>query len=76
MSKRASERYTTVQDMAEDLRMFLHTVGGTGSPLALAVPIAAPRINPGSRSASAYLPAIRLRSATDQDRPEGAAIVR
>ena len=34
------------------------------------------RINPGSRSAPAHLPAIRLRSATDQDRAEGAAILR
>src|SRR5262249_17354378 len=27
MMKRASERYTTARDMAEDLRLFLHTAG-------------------------------------------------
>src|SRR5271166_1447031 len=33
MSKRASDRYTTGRDMAEDLRFFLQTVPGTTSPL-------------------------------------------
>ena len=40
MSKRASERYTTARDMAEDLRLFLQTAGGTVSPAAPAVPVA------------------------------------
>src|ERR1017187_4017705 len=34
MSKRASERYSTAKDMAEDLRLFLQTAGGAVSPLA------------------------------------------
>src|ERR1017187_8803281 len=34
LSKRASERYTTAKDMAEDLRLFLQTTGGAVSPLA------------------------------------------
>jgi serine/threonine protein kinase/formylglycine-generating enzyme required for sulfatase activity/tetratricopeptide (TPR) repeat protein len=45
LSKRASERYSTAKDMAEDLRLFLQTLGGTGSPLAPAVTVARP---PGS----------------------------
>ena len=77
MSKRASDRYTTAKDMAEDLRLFLQTTGGTVSPVAPAVPVShAARINPGIRSTPAHIQAIRLRPATDQDRPEGAAILR
>ena len=34
------------------------------------------RINPGIRSTPGHIPAIRLRPATDQDRPQRAAIVR
>ena len=30
LSKRASERYTTAKDMAEDLRLFLQTAGRHG----------------------------------------------
>jgi eukaryotic-like serine/threonine-protein kinase len=41
MSKRASERYTAVKDMAEDLRMFLQAAAGTAS-LAPAAPTARP----------------------------------
>jgi eukaryotic-like serine/threonine-protein kinase len=33
LSKRASERFTTAKDMAEDLRLFLQTVAGPLSPL-------------------------------------------
>ena len=33
LAKRASERYTTARDMAEDLRFFLQTVAGTTSPV-------------------------------------------
>ena len=77
LSKRASERYTTAKDMAEDLRVFLQTAGGTVSPAALAVPDATP---PGSTLEPLHsrrpLQAIRLRPATDQDRPERAAILR
>jgi eukaryotic-like serine/threonine-protein kinase len=42
LSKRASERYSTAKDMAEDLRMFLQSIVGTVSPLAPAVPAAQP----------------------------------
>ena len=77
LSKRASERYSTAKDMAEDLRLFLQATGGTVSP---GVPAAADehptRINPGIRSNPGHIQAIRLRPATDQDRPERAAIVR
>ena len=45
LSKRATERYNTALDMAEDLREFLKTAGGSVSPAAPAVPIAPP---PGS----------------------------
>lgn len=34
LSKRASERYSTAKDMAEDLRQFVQTAGGTVSPAA------------------------------------------
>ena len=34
LSKRASERYSTAKDMAEDLRVFLQTTAGTTSPVA------------------------------------------
>ena len=40
LSKRASERYSTAKDMAEDLRLFLQTPGGTVSPAAAAGPTA------------------------------------
>ena len=77
LSKRASERYSTAKDMAEDLRLFLQTTGGTVSPARPCGSRQHPtRIDPGSRSTPAHLQAIRLRPATDQDRPEGAAILR
>ncbi len=44
MSKRASERYSTARDMAEDLRLFLQTAGDSGSPVAPG----APSVLPGS----------------------------
>ncbi len=42
LSKRASERYSTAKDMAEDLRMFLQSKVGSVSPFAPAVPVAYP----------------------------------
>ena len=45
MSKRASERYTTARDMAEDLRDFLQTAARHVSPGRPAVPVSLP---PGS----------------------------
>ncbi|MFI5387152.1 MAG: protein kinase, partial [Fimbriimonadales bacterium] len=53
LSKRASERYTTARDMAEDLRLFLQTNGGSVSP---AAPAAATSTPPGSTLESAPLP--------------------
>ena len=77
LSKRASERYSTAKDMAEDLRLFLQTAGGAVSPAAPCGSHEHPaRINPGIRSTSTHLQAVRLRPATNQDRPERAAILR
>ena len=76
MSKRVSERHSTAKDLAEDLRLFLQTTGGTVSPLRPGGrPEPFPRINPGIGSGADHVQAIRLRPATDQDRPERAAIV-
>ncbi len=63
MSKRASERYTTARDMAEDLRLFLQAEGGAVSPAIPAAPISTP---PGSTLESAPLPATSRRSDSDQ----------
>ena len=38
LSKRASERYSTAKDMAEDIRLFLQAAGGIVSPGALRLP--------------------------------------
>jgi eukaryotic-like serine/threonine-protein kinase len=64
LSKRASERYNTAKDMAEDLRLFLQTTGGTVSPLAPAVPVA----QPGSTLESAP-PAPTSRQSDSDQRP-------
>jgi eukaryotic-like serine/threonine-protein kinase len=40
LSKRASERYSTAKDMAEDLREFLRIAGGTVSPAPIGTPSA------------------------------------
>ena len=53
LSKRASERYTTATDMAEDLRLFPQTVAG--SPPAVAtqgVVSPPPRLDPGSHTSA------------------------
>ncbi len=75
LSKRASERYSTAKDMAEDLRLFLQTAGGTVSPGTPAVPVP----QPGSTLEAAPLPATSRQfdsvPATDQDRPKRAAIL-
>ena len=63
LSKRASERYSTARDMAEDLRLFLQTAGGTVSPGAPAVPTSTP---PGSTLESAPLPPTSRQSDSDQ----------
>jgi eukaryotic-like serine/threonine-protein kinase len=61
LSKRASERYNTAKDMAEDLRSFLRSPGGTGSPPAPAVSV----IPPGSTLKAAPLPSTSRRSDSD-----------
>ncbi len=63
MSKRASDRYTTGRDMAEDLREFLRTEGGTVSPIAPAVSIALP---PGSTQEVTPVPSTSKQSDSDQ----------
>ena len=62
LSKRASERYSTAKDMAEDLRLFLQTTGGTVSPAAPAVPIATP---PGSTQEAPPIPSTSKQSDSD-----------
>ena len=63
MSKRASERFTTARDMAEDLRLFLQTGGGTVSPLAPSVPVSTP---PGSTLEASAPPITSPQSDSDQ----------
>jgi serine/threonine protein kinase len=65
LSKRASERYSTAKDMAEDLRVFLQTAGGTALPAALAVPTSTP---PGSNLEAAAPPPTSRQSDSDQPR--------
>src|SRR5262249_26363313 len=62
LAKRASERYTTAKDMAEDLRPFLQTVAGTVSPAAPSVPEA----QPGSTLEAAPLLSTSRPSDSDQ----------
>src|SRR5271157_2164070 len=63
LSKRASDRYTTGRDMAEDLREFLKTADGPVSPAALAVAIA---IAPGSTQEATPVPSTSKQSDSDQ----------
>jgi len=62
MARRASERYTTARDMADDLRLSVQTAGETVWSLAPAVPLA----QPGSTVEATPLPLTRLRSDSDQ----------
>ncbi len=61
LSKRASERFSTAKDMAEDLRLFLQSPVGTVSPLAPAFPVA----QPGSTLESAPPPPTSRQSDSD-----------
>jgi serine/threonine protein kinase/formylglycine-generating enzyme required for sulfatase activity/tetratricopeptide (TPR) repeat protein len=61
LSKRASERYYTAKDMAEDLRLLLQTTEVTDSPLAPAVPVG----QPGSTLEAAPLPSTSQQSDSD-----------
>jgi eukaryotic-like serine/threonine-protein kinase len=63
LSKRASERYSTGKDMAEDLGLFLQAAGGTASSGARAVLASTP---PGSTLESAPLPDASRQSDSDQ----------
>jgi len=63
LAKRATERYSTAKDMAEDLRLFLQTAGGGVSPAAPTAPTSSP---PGSTLESAPLPATSRQSESDQ----------
>ncbi len=63
MSKRASDRYTTARDMAEDLREFVKIAGGTVLPVPLAVPSATP---PGSTQEVTPVPSTSKQSDSDQ----------
>jgi serine/threonine protein kinase len=61
MSKRASERYSTARDMAEDLRQFLQVAGASvspGAPGTTAVP-------PGSTLEDSALPSTSQQSVSD-----------
>jgi len=62
MSKRATDRYNTAKDMAEDLRMFLQTAGGTASRGA---PGVLPSPPPGSTLEAAPLPDTARQSDSD-----------
>ncbi len=59
LAKRASERYSTAKDMAEDLRVFLQATGVAASPGAASVPISGP---PASTLEDAPLPATSRQS--------------
>jgi len=63
LSKRASERYSTARDMADDLRLFLQTTGGTASPADPSVPNSTP---PGSTLEFAPPPPTSRQSSSDQ----------
>jgi len=63
MSKRATDRYNTAKDMAEDLRLFLQTTGGTVSLVALAVPLATP---PSPTQEATPVPSTSKQSDSDQ----------
>ncbi len=63
LSKRASERYNTAKDMAEDLRELLKTAGAIISPVAAVVPIAAP---PGDTQETPPVASTSKQSASDQ----------
>ena len=62
LSKRATDRYSTAKDMAEDLRFFLQATGDTFSRSAPTVPIA----QPGSTLESAPLPFTSQQSDSDE----------
>jgi len=64
LSKRASDRYTTARDMADDLRFFLQTVVGTATPVVAPGVVSSP---PGSTQEATPQPITPRDS--DSDRP-------
>jgi serine/threonine protein kinase/formylglycine-generating enzyme required for sulfatase activity len=62
LSKRASERYTTARDMAEDLRIFIQTVVGAPSPV-----VAPGVVSPASGSIQEATPQPTTPIASDSD---------
>ncbi len=63
LSKRASERYTTARDMADDLRFFLQKVAGITSPVAAPGVVSPP---PGSTQEATPQPTTPRASDSDQ----------
>jgi len=65
MSKRASDRYTTGRDMADDLRFFLQTVAGTTSPV-----VAPGMVSPPPGSPQEATPQPTTSRVSDSDQPD------
>jgi eukaryotic-like serine/threonine-protein kinase len=63
LSKRATDRYSTARDMADELRLFLKTIGGTAAPFAPPVPASTP---PGSTQEEVAPPPTSRQSDSDQ----------
>jgi serine/threonine protein kinase len=63
MSKRATDRFTTARDMAEDLREFLRSAGGIVSPVTQVVATSVP---PGSTQEETPVPSTSKQSDSDQ----------
>ena len=63
LSKRATDRYTTAKDMADDLRLFLRTVAGATSPAVAAGMVSPP---PGSTQDATPQPITPRVSDSDQ----------
>ena len=77
LAKRASERYTTARDLADDLRHFLQTDAASGSPATAPGTVSPP---PGSTQEATPTAPTPRRPDSDrprrQDRPQGPAVVR
>ena len=65
LSKRASDRYTTARDMADDLRFFLQTVAGTTSPV-----VAPGIVSPPPGSTQEATPQPITPRVSDSDQPQ------
>ncbi len=77
ISKRASERYNTAHELAEELRLFLQTTGGGVSPFAHGSSMGASMgIKPRGHRNADRPRADLLRWAASSNRPERPAIVR